>query len=149
MNLVDYVMAHSERGACLCGKCADAVFDPADRQPVGHTADVVFFQVSAKDADANTLKELVKAHHGDYCQVDLFDGQEHGYMELGAWIGDQGLAMQLMGLGAILGLWNLLTPKSMLGKFVNDDLAMKMAGMGMVTIQVGGGTSQAQKAVAA
>ena len=69
---------------------------------------------------------------GEFCSVDVFDGQEHGYMELGGWIGDQGLAMMLMGLGAVLGLWRLTTPK-MLG--LPNDLVMLMAGAGMITIQ--------------
>lgn len=132
-KLINFVLAHSERGTCRCGKCCD--HPGVDQQPVGHTADIVFFLVSAKDSpDANILRDLIAANKaGQYCECDLFDGKEHGYMEVGGWIGDQGLAMQLMGLGAVLGLWTLLTPRMLPG--LPEPLVMQMAGAGMVTIQ--------------
>jgi len=61
---------------------------------------------------------------------------EHSYFELGGWIGDQGLAMQYMALGKILGLWQVMHPGMILN--VNDpaqkQLADQMAGAGMVSI---------------
>jgi hypothetical protein len=130
-ELAEYVRSHAVRGTCNCGKCAD--HPGVDSQPEGHTADLVFFQVANDGGIADDLKSLVlAAQEGEFCNVDVFDGQEHGYMELGGWIGDQGLAMMLMGLGAVLGLWTLLTPK-MLG--LPQDMALQMAGMGMLSIQ--------------
>lgn len=130
-DLVEYVRNHAIRGTCRCGKCADNPGE--DSQPAGHTADVVFFQVANDGGTAEELRALVAGvKDGEFCSVDVFDGQEHGYMELGGWIGDQGLAMMLMGLGAVLGLWRLMTPK-MLG--LPNDLVMQMAGSGMITIQ--------------
>jgi hypothetical protein len=130
-NLAKYVQEHAIRGTCRCGKCADHPGE--DSQPEGHTADVVFFQVANDGGTAEELKALVSAvKDGEFCSVDVFDGEEHGYIELGGWIGDQGLAMMLMGLGAVLGLWRLMTPK-MLG--LPNDLVMQMAGAGMITIQ--------------
>ena len=35
------------------------------------------------------------------------------YIELGAWIGDQGLALALMGLGSALGIWGIITPQTL------------------------------------
>lgn len=136
-KLVEYVHEHTERGACKCGKCIDASENPEQHQPTGHTVDMIFFEVSAKPtASAETLRLLVKAVPvGEFCNVDLFDGAEHGYMELGGWIGDQGTALMLMGLGTSLGLWNLLSPVTMLGLKSNDPLTQKIAGMGMVSIQ--------------
>jgi len=134
-TLRQYVANHTERGACQCGKCFDAPEKPEEQQPTGHTADMVFFKVSAKAADAETLKELVRSHKGEFCSVDLFDGKEHNYIELGRWIGDQGTALQLMGLGSLLGLWKLLTPKTMLGPMCDEVLAQQMAGAGMVAVQ--------------
>lgn len=99
-----------------------------------HTVDLVFFKVANdpnNPADAETLRTLIKEHRGEFNDVDLFDGNKHNYMEVGGWIGDQGLALQLMGLGAILGLWKLITPMS-LG--ITGDNAMQMAGMGMLSI---------------
>lgn len=106
-----FIADYGERGACRCGRCADAGPDPGSRQPVGeHTANVLFFVVAARPGtDAEKLRELIKANvSGNHCNVDLFDGLPHDYTELGAWIGDQGCALMLMGLGSVLGLWSLL-----------------------------------------
>ena len=72
---------------------------------------------------------------GSHCDVDLFDGAEHGYMELGGWLGDQGLALTLMGLGSLLGLWRLLTPMEILWLKRDDPMCEMMAGAGMVTVK--------------
>lgn len=134
-ELFNYVISHAKRGACQCGKCFDAPANPEANQPAGHTADVVFFQVSADaEANAGTMKRLVKEHKGGFGDIDLFDGKEHNYMELGAWIGDQGVAMMLMGLGSLLGLWKLMTPSSMLGLPSTDPMVQQLAGMGMITV---------------
>ncbi len=129
-DLAEYVQEHAIRGTCKCGKCVDHPGE--DKQPEGHTVDVFFFEVANKGGNAEELRALVEAaKDGEFCNVDVFDGKDHGYMELGGWIGDQGMAMMLMGLGEILGLWKVFTPK-MLG--VPDDLANQMAGMGMVSV---------------
>lgn len=131
-DLAKYVQQHANRGTCRCGKCAD--HPGTDQQPDGHTADVVFFQVSSQGAEPERLRSLVAAaHKGHYGDVDCLDGQEHSYLELGGWIGDQGLALKLMGLGSVLGLWQLLTPKMLPG--LSPELEMHMAQSGMVTIQ--------------
>lgn len=132
-ELIDYIIKYAERGPCQCGKCSDAVPNPETKQPAGHTADLVFFKVSAKPgADAETLRRLVRENKDGACgDVDLFDGKEHGYFELGGWIGDQGLAMMLMGLGDVLGLWTLLTPSNLP---ISDELKRTMAGTGMLSI---------------
>lgn len=126
-KLTDYVLLHTERGSCQCGKCFDA---PAEATvPEGHTADLIFFKVSAvNDPDPKKLRELL-GNDGAF----LFNGA-HSYLEIGAWIGDQGLAMQLMGLGSLLNLWALNTPRSVLGNSVPEDLIMQLAGQGMIEI---------------
>ena len=131
LNALDqYVTAHTERGMCRCGRCVDA--DPSGEQPNGHTADMVFFEVSQHDADASELRGLIEAaRHGEFADLDPLDGQEHSYLEVGAWLGDQGLALTLMGLGELLGLWRVMTPKSM---GFPEDYAMQMASAGMVSI---------------
>lgn len=132
-KLAEYVMSHVDRGACQCGKCFDAPANPEEKQPLGHTADLVFFKVSAvNEPKADELRALIAQHKGDYEPVNPLDGKEHNYLELGGYMGDQGLALMLMGLGSLLGLWRLLTPKS-LG--LPDDLAMQMAGSGMISVQ--------------
>lgn len=134
--LQQYVASHAERGTCRCGKCDDC--PTKDKQPSGHTIDLCFFEVSARhDPDAKTLRAMVASLRGGvFCQLDLLDGKEHSYIEVGGWIGDQGTALMLMGLGAILGLWRVIQPKMMPG--IPSDLVMRMAGMGYITIQAPG-----------
>jgi hypothetical protein len=151
MTLGDYVLKYTARGECQCGKCADKgnrpdpAGLPADAPPeervsdilseTGHTADLMFFKVAKKDgATAEEFIRLTKANRGTFGESDLFDGEEHNFMEVGAWIGDQGMALRYMGLGNLLGVFDLLTPRSVLGKFIDDKMAMELAGQGMVTV---------------
>lgn len=98
--------------------------------------DVGFFEVVAKKgADAQTLKDLVAQNRtGAFNSVDPFDGYEHGYMELGGWIGDQRLALTFMGLSAALGITDVLSPKTMLGNDLPSDLEDMLLGEGLLTI---------------
>lgn len=135
-ELRDFVLQHAERGTCRCGECIDHPGE--DKQPEGHTVDMVFFEVSLKDAEEpdklrEQLRELVTASKaGEFCDLDLLNGAEYSYIQLGAWIGDQGLALTLLGLGHLLRLWQVMTPK-MLG--LDDDLVQLMAGRGMICLR--------------
>jgi len=130
MNLVEYVLAHTDRGECQCGKCVDS---QGTRQPEGHTVDMVFFKIAAKDnPDKAEFLRLTQEHQGEFGDVDPLDGKEHSYLELGGWIGDQGIAMQYMALGVLLGVFNLISPAA-LG--VVGDQALQLAGVGFLTIQ--------------
>ena len=132
-ELIKYIDSHVERGDCQCGKCIDASVNP--KQPNGHTADLVFFKVKTKsNPDKEVLKKLISEHAGSFNSCDLLDGKEHSYIEIGGWIGDQGEALMLMGLGELVGLWKLLTP-NLFGELPRD-LVMQMAESGLVTIQV-------------
>lgn len=143
MNLHEYVRNHTDRGPCRCGKCIDAP-PPGPERTVElgkmlaqHTVNMYFFDVSARNnPNVEEFVALTQAHQGEFADVNPLDGEEHGYMELGGWIGDQGLAMQYMALGQLLGLWQTITPAAILD--VNDPaqkpLADQMAGMGMVSI---------------
>jgi hypothetical protein len=53
------------------------------------------------------------------------------YIEVGGVIGDQGTAFALFALGKVLGLWNVITPKT-LG--ITGEQAREMAGMGFIMI---------------
>ena len=107
IDLTKYVYEHTVRGECQCGKCIDRGDAP---DPEGHTIDMVFFKVAVRNNP--TLEEFkaltVASKDGEFCSVDPFDGWEHSYLELGAWIGDQGMAMLYMALGASLGAFDLL-----------------------------------------
>lgn len=150
-QMAKYVQQYTERGECRCGSCADVGTRPDPvGQPVAsppeervsdilsgnnHTADVIFFKVAIlPGATAEEFKKLTKAETGAFQSVNVLDGEEHSYLELGAWIGDQGMALRYMALGSLLGVFDLLTPKSVLGKHIDDQMAMMMAQQGMVTV---------------
>ena len=119
MSLIKYIHAHSR---------VTPPGEPCD-------SDVVFFGVSkGPEATAEGLREAIRAHGevGDFVTVNPLDGGEHNYLELGGWIGDQGLALTMIGLGAALGLWSLMTPKTMLGEASDEALTQQMAGAGYV-----------------
>jgi hypothetical protein len=130
--LAEYVITHTERGECKCGQC----FDRGERpDPTGHSVDVALFNVAIQNHP--TLDEfatLIKTHRGEFADVDVFDGQEHSYIELGGWLGDQGVALRFMALGHMLEAFTLMTPRSILGADVDDALVQQMAGMGLVTV---------------
>lgn len=116
-DLIDYIRQHTEQ--------------------IAHGGtDMAFFRMKAVgEPRAEVLRNWIIAHQGVFGEVNPLDGKEHSYLELGGWVGDQGLALMLMGLGTHLGLWKLNTPKSVLGDLVTDEQAMKLAGGGLVTIQ--------------
>jgi len=127
--LVDYVLAHTTRCACSSLVCEHRV----DESP--STTDMFFFDVAAKDnPDADEFKKLIQEHQGEFNDVNPFDGAEHNYIELGGWIGDQGIAMQFMGLGVLLNLWKVMHPVNMLKLERNNPLAQQLAGVGMVSL---------------
>jgi hypothetical protein len=140
-EIIDFIEKNATRGACMCGKCADAPSDPENHQPVSdHTADVQFFKVALRDQTVDKkqlrdrLREILSNHVGTFNKVNLLDGEEHNFMEIGGYVGDQGLALTLMGLGELIGMWELLTPNKLFSSFP-DDLKIQMAGQGFVTIR--------------
>lgn len=133
-TIQDYVVRHTIRGECQCGACIDK---GTAADPKGHTADMVFFKVAATDSPTTEdFVRLTKSTRGEFADVDPFDGKEHGYIELGGWIGDQGLAMQYMGLGVLLGVFKLLSPDTLLGDSCPPDLRMQMVGAGMLSVMM-------------
>ncbi len=130
-NLADYVQCKAIRGTCQCGRCLDAPSTPEDKQPNGHTADLIFFKVAKnEDAKAEEFKTIVEKEFPHW-----LDSKEHNYLEIGADIGDQGVALMAMGLGKLLNVWNLLTPESMM-PFLDDNIKMQMAQAGMISIKI-------------
>ncbi|MDU8350377.1 hypothetical protein RYA05_00545 [Pseudomonas syringae pv. actinidiae] len=100
--------------------------------------DVVFFKVKAKvGANPQELKDILTSE----CKVftnnalNLFDGAEHGYIDLGDWLGSQALALTVMGLGDQLGLWKVVTPQSKAGISNQSDEGQYLAREGYVLIQ--------------
>jgi hypothetical protein len=133
-NLVEYVLEHTLRSACRCGKC----IDPGDPNVflLPHTVNMYFFDVCAvNNPNVEEFRSLIEKHIGEFSEVDPFSG-EHSYLEIGGWIGDQSVGIQFMALGKLLGLWQIMQPGMLLN--VNDPeqkvLADQMAGMGMISI---------------
>lgn len=132
MKLAEYVQQNAIRGACTCGRCIDAGPDPENHQPDNHTVDLTFFKVAKGDgATAQEFESLVQNEF-----LHWLDGEEHNYLELGADIGDQGLALTAMGLGHLLGIWELLAPAIIL-PFLTKEQQLEIAGRGMVSIRRG------------
>lgn len=123
MNIFEYVQAN-------------ALQLPADSKEEGAVS-VHFFKVKPRPgafgATAEKFREAIKAHKGEFRTVDPLDGNEHGYIELGAWAGDQGAALLLMGLGECLGVWKVMSPEFMMPSM--PDLWNELAGAGYVTVR--------------
>lgn len=116
MDLVEYVLKHVEK--------------EQSNQSKDHIADLVFFKIKKiNNPDSEEFKRLVKKEFSHW-----LDGKEHSYLETGGDIGDQGLALMAMGLGELLGIWELSTPNSMV-PFLDKETRMKIAGAGYVTIK--------------
>lgn len=108
--------------------------DAAKVEDKTKVADLIMFHVRVKDSpDAEKFRELIKGHQqGVFNNVDVFDGKEHSYLELGGWTGDQTSALMLMGLASLLGLVNLITPRLLPG--IPEEMVRNMAGAGFITI---------------
>jgi hypothetical protein len=130
MNLAEYVAKHAVRGACMCGKCIDAPVNANEKQPAGHTVDLTFFKVAASGGDKEAFLAKVREEYPQW-----LDGKEHGYMEMGSDMGDQGIALMTIGLGHLLGVWKALAPETLM-PFLPGEMKKKMAGAGYVACQV-------------
>ena len=129
-NLGEYVSAFTQRCECQCGRCCDGGARPDPE----HAVDLVFFKVAIVGEPALAeFESIARSHDGVFCECDPFDGKEHGYLELGGWLGDQGLALLFMGLGALLGRFTLLTPRTVMPG-LPEDIVLRMAGAGLVTV---------------
>lgn len=106
------------------------------RAGASDACDVYFFAVQLRpdvniDAARVTLLDLIKTHQGAFTECQPLDGHEHDYIELGAWLGDQGYALRFIGLCERLHLGTVLTPNKLP---IPDDLKQIMAGAGCVTL---------------
>lgn len=120
-ELVDYVRKYAQM---------------ATRSEDARGTDVYFFVVqAAPGASGQVLRDLIRKHQGEFCAVDLFDGEEHSYIEVGGWLGSQEVALGLIGLGTELELWKLLSPRTMLSRKVPAELEERLAGQGYISLQ--------------
>jgi hypothetical protein len=123
--LIDYVRDHA------------AIIQGTPPEGSMAIADTMFIKVAIDrtngEPNKDELEALIKANKGEFCEIDLFDGKEHSYIEIGGWIGDQTDALLLMGLGNLLGLFKLLPPNNLM-PFLPQAMRDQMAGMGMVSV---------------
>jgi hypothetical protein len=136
-HLIDYIMKHSISGPCRCSDCNGPIATEPSLLP--HSANLVFFDVALNRDDppnAEVLRKLIQDnYYGINCDLDPLDGAFHDYFRVGAWIGDQGLALRLMGMGALLNLWTLMTPYTEC-EGIDDDAARILARNGLIVIAV-------------
>ena len=97
MTLYDFVREHTQ-----------------DAKPGKNSVDMFFFHVKLPKEKTeemiNKFKELSTNWEGDFAEMDPFDGEEHSYIEVGAWIGDQHIALRYIALGELLGFWKVMQP---------------------------------------
>lgn len=99
------------------------------------SADLVFFKVEIKeDTSAETLSNLIDTYTELNYDLFLESNKEYNYITLGAWLGDQGLALKFIGMCSLLKLGNLLTPYTVFGVIMTKDVASQLAGQGLVSI---------------
>lgn len=122
-----YVRKHTTRGDCQCGLCA--VSNGTDEKPTNHTINLTFFTVGMKDyPDVEEFKRLFKAVR------PLPDSLAPlSYIELGAVLEDQGIALQTMALGHLLGVWTCLSPDTEYPDYTIEQ-KQELAGFGGVII---------------
>lgn len=92
--------------------------------------DCIFLTIGVDKEKAERRRDELVAILKDYPEPERLAGGP-SYIEVGGVIGDQGAAFQLFALGEVLGLWKVITGKT-LG--MDDATAREMAGRGMVMI---------------
>lgn len=99
------------------------------------SADLVFFKVEIKeDTSAETLSNLIDTYTELNYDLFLESNKKYNYITLGAWLGDQGLALKFIGMCSLLKLGNLLTPYTVFSDLMTKDGASQLAGQGLVSI---------------
>ncbi|MFK4136545.1 hypothetical protein ACI2KR_30395 [Pseudomonas luteola] len=98
--------------------------------------DMAFMFVKAgPDVTAQSLRSALASALSEPEAPDLFDGHEHSYIELGAWLDSQSVALMLMGMGEDVGLWKCYTPSTVLKIDNRSDQGKMLAAKGLVTIR--------------
>lgn len=90
--------------------------------------DMHFFTVAVDRTIAEGERGALIAALATYDDPERLAGGP-SYIEAGAVIGDQGIALRLYALGKVLGLWEVITPGTM---GITGNIAHEMAGMGFV-----------------
>ncbi len=100
------------------------------KDPSCEMVDLVLLKVGVRAEIAEKHKASLIEFLRTYPQPERL-AQGPSYIEVGAEIGDQGMALALFAVGHVLGLWKIITPMTM-GVMGED--ARQMAGAGFVMI---------------
>lgn len=114
--LAMYVMEYSHR-----------ILTPSPELP---SIDVGFFHVVVNGAREDAFIRLTTEHQSDV-KIDPLENQMLSYIDIGAWIGDQGLALQWMAIAKHFGLVDLHTPRSIFPD-LSDEENQTMCGKGLI-----------------
>ena len=97
---------------------------------------IVYIGKGTVEEFTKLVQESTQGYFGT--ELNPFDDQLHDYTELGAWLGDQGLALSFMGLAAHFKKANIVTAKTMfkhlLGIEMSETQERAHAGQGKVAI---------------
>ena len=107
-----------------------AMPNETDLAPDVEKVDVHFFVVGVVREKAESNRAGLVAQLDTSPDPDRLAGGP-SYIEVGGVLGDQQTALQLFGLGQVLGLWKVITPKTM---GITGAEADEMAGMGFVMV---------------
>lgn len=83
-----------------------------DETPPENTMDLIFWRVVPAGGAARTLVQLIREHKAVNSPCNLFDGQWHNHIDIGGFVGHDGLALAMMALGASLDVFELEVPES-------------------------------------
>lgn len=107
----------------------DAMPHVSEAKPHVKQFDMVMLNIGVDEATALTFKDEMAAILRTYPQPERLAGGP-SYIELGAEIGDQGRAFQLLAFGDAVGFWKVITPKTL--GITDPVVARDLAGVGMV-----------------
>jgi hypothetical protein len=108
----------------------DAMPHESEAIPSLELVDMEFLTIGVDKAEAAKHEAELITILDTYPRPERLAGGP-SYIEVGAEIGDQGAAFQLFALGKVLGLWKIITPKT-LG--ISGAHAKELAGSGMIMI---------------
>lgn len=98
--------------------------------PEEELRDMVFITVGVKQELADEKREELVEALKEYPEPERLAGGP-SYIESGAHLGSQEMALRLYALGDVLGLWNLILPRTL---HVTGDQERELAGRGMILI---------------
>lgn len=92
--------------------------------------DMVFIDVAVDPVKAEKHRDEIVRILNDYPEMERLKGGP-SYMEIGAVLGDQGFALAVMAVGSVLGLWDIISGKTI---GASPQETKDMAGVGFLLI---------------